>query len=348
MKNLSFEAVNLLRKNARRAVQELGLLNNAYSEIDVTLAERHLLIELNACESSTASGIKERLLLDKSTVSRLISRAVKKSYVESRIDEKDKRNRLLFLTDKGRKTLNAFETTAFKQTKDSLLTLTSEEIETVYQGVALYAQGLKNSRLVKKNTPTTLLPISTSDGTGTHQEIESMQEITKQMNKLGYELRTFDEKDEECLYQIFQEVVDVGTLFPYECSSTQEFHQQFLNPAGQVYVCCSSEKEVVGGFYLRPNFSGRSSHIVNAAYMMRSTHRGKGIGALFIKASLHLAKSLGFEAMQFNMVLSQNLVAIRLYQRLGFSIIGTIPEAVRKPDGGYQDGYVMYRKLNDF
>lgn len=66
-----------------------------------------------------------------------------------------------------------------------------------------------------------------------------------------------------------------------------------------------------------------------------------------IKASLHLAKELGHQAMQFNMVLSQNQLAVKLYQRLGFNIVGTIPEAVRNPDGSFQDGYVMHRTLGD-
>lgn len=65
----------------------------------------------------------------------------------------------------------------------------------------------------------------------------------------------------------------------------------------------------------------------------------------FFKASLHIAKDQGFQAMQFNMVLSQNKLAVKLYQKLGFNIAGTLPEAVRNPDGSYQDGYVMYRKL---
>ncbi len=44
--------------------------------------------------------------------------------------------------------------------------------------------------------------------------------------------------------------------------------------------------------------------------------------------------------MQFNMVLSKNILAIRLYEKLGFNIIGTIPQSVRNRDGSYQDGYI--------
>lgn len=144
------EEIELLRRNARSMVRELGLLNDAYFEIGVTLAERHLLIELNSYLYPTVGEIAERLLLDKSTASRLISKAVQKGYVEYSFDENDKRKRYLQLTVKGREILDAFEPIAFNQTKDALLTLTEDEIDKVYQGIALYARGLKNSRLRSK------------------------------------------------------------------------------------------------------------------------------------------------------------------------------------------------------
>lgn len=147
---LSDEAVNRLRSNARSVVRELGLLNDAYFDIGVTLAERHFLIELSSCVYPTVGEIAERLLLDKSTASRLISKAVKKGYVRLSSDKSDKRKRFLELTEKGREVLNAFEPIAFHQTKEALLSLTDEEIDMVYRGIALYAKGLHQSRLRKK------------------------------------------------------------------------------------------------------------------------------------------------------------------------------------------------------
>ena len=82
MKHLSDQQINSLRQNARSVVRELGLLNDAYFEVGVTLAERHLLIELSSSqEPLTAGDIAERLLLDKSTVSRLVAKAVKKGFI---------------------------------------------------------------------------------------------------------------------------------------------------------------------------------------------------------------------------------------------------------------------------
>lgn len=348
MKGLSREAINELRHDARRVVRELGLLNDAYYEIGVTLAERHLLIELAEFSLPTMGEIAERLLLDKSTISRLISKAVKKGYVKCVLDERDKRKRFLQITEKGKQTLHAFEPIAFNQTKEALLTLTPDEIETVHKGIALYAKGLKYSRT--QNEPDADSLISQKEfhpEEGNRQQTESLPEIFNRLSQMGYTLNLFNQKDEEALYEIFQEVVNSGSQFPYECSSLEEFHRQFFIPKGQVYVCHSLDGKVIGGFYLRANYSGRSSHIANAAYMIRHTYRGKGLGSLLIKASLHFAKDLGFQAMQFNMVLSQNALAIKLYEKLGFSIVGVIPQAVRNPSGNFQDGYVMHRKIDN-
>lgn len=344
MTNLSTSAIDELRRNARSMVRELGLLNDAYFEIGVTLAERHLLIELAGSVAPTMGEIAERLLLDKSTISRLISKAVKKGYIACVTDDKDKRKRFLQITEVGKQTLQAFEPIAFNQTKQALLTLNSKEIETVYKGVALYAMGLRNSRTKSKSNER-VLQDQPDASHGNNEKIESLTDISTRLKQMGYTLRLFHANDEEQLYQIFREIVDSGSQFPYECSSIENFHRQFFTPQGQVYVCHTLGGEVIGGFYLRSNFSGRSNHIANAAYMIRSSCRGKGAGSLLIKASLHFAKDLGFRAMQFNMVLSQNTLAVKLYQRLGFDIAGILPEAIRNPNGSYQDGYVMYRQL---
>ncbi len=50
-------------------------------------------------------------------------------------------------------------------------------------------------------------------------------------------------------------------------------------------------------------------------------------------------------AMQFNYVVGTNTVAIRLYEKLGFAIVGTLPKAFRRKKLGLVDVHVMYRFL---
>jgi ribosomal protein S18 acetylase RimI-like enzyme len=57
------------------------------------------------------------------------------------------------------------------------------------------------------------------------------------------------------------------------------------------------------------------------------------------------AVALGFKAMQFNSVVSANEVAVGLWQKLGFEIVGCVPKAYRHARLGYVDTFVMYKWL---
>ena len=103
--------------------------------------------------------------------------------------------------------------------------------------------------------------------------------------------------------------------------------------------------EVLGAYYIKPNAMGPSSHICNCGYMVSSEARGKGITSRLCEHSQQKAIELGFEAMQFNSVVSTNVVAVKLWEKLGFSIVGTIPKAYKHTQLGLVDSYVMYKWL---
>jgi ribosomal protein S18 acetylase RimI-like enzyme len=79
--------------------------------------------------------------------------------------------------------------------------------------------------------------------------------------------------------------------------------------------------------------------------MVSAKARGQGFGRAIAEHCLSEARRLGFRAMQFNYVISTNTAAIRLWQELGFEIVGTLPNAFRHPEKEYVDVYVMYRSL---
>ena len=64
--------------------------------------------------------------------------------------------------------------------------------------------------------------------------------------------------------------------------------------------------------------------------------------------SLQEAQQQGYLAMQFNMVVSTNSTAVRLWERLGFERIGTVPKCYRLGEPGKEtlvDAFVMHRFL---
>ena len=72
---------------------------------------------------------------------------------------------------------------------------------------------------------------------------------------------------------------------------------------------------------------------------------GRGVARGMCEHSLEHARSCGYRAMQFNFVVSTNERAVRLWQSLGFEIVGRLPAAFRHPVHGYVDALVMYRLL---
>lgn len=103
--------------------------------------------------------------------------------------------------------------------------------------------------------------------------------------------------------------------------------------------------KIVGTFFLKANQPDSGSHIVNAGYMISQHHQGRGIGKTMAEFSFMEAKRLGFKAMQFNYVVKSNTVAVNLWKKLGFEVVGEVPEAFFHPNLGLTNILVMYRKL---
>ena len=89
----------------------------------------------------------------------------------------------------------------------------------------------------------------------------------------------------------------------------------------------------------------RGAHIANAGYAVPAAARGRHIGALLVQDCLARAKAHGFGVLQFNAVVESNSRARRLYERLGFVQLGTIPRGFRLKDGGYANICPYYRTL---
>ena len=160
-------------------------------------------------------------------------------------------------------------------------------------------------------------------------------------------IRPANRSDEDAIWQIFQAVVSPGDTFAFDPqTSREEALAYWFGPRTLAYAA-EIEGAVVGSYILRPNQPGLGDHVANAGYMVSSAARGKGIGRRLGEHSLLEAKRLGYRAMQFNFVVSTNTGAVRLWQNLGFRILGTIPNSYRHARLGFVDAYIMFRDLDD-
>ena len=116
------------------------------------------------------------------------------------------------------------------------------------------------------------------------------------------------------------------------------------NP-GKHFLRPRASGHILGLYILHPNNVGRCGHICNASYAVLRESRGLHIGEALVKDCLDRAGKLGFRILQFNAVVASNIHARHLYERLGFSQLGTIPGGFRMKDGRYEDICPYYRKL---
>ncbi|MFN8348972.1 MAG: N-acetyltransferase [Spirosomataceae bacterium] len=151
--------------------------------------------------------------------------------------------------------------------------------------------------------------------------------------------------DQEAVWEIIAPVIRAGDTYMHAPDSSREkMLTLWFNTDKYTYVA-EWEGKTVGTFFLKANQPDLGSHVVNAGYMVHPDFRGRGIAEQLCRFSLTEAKRLGFKAMQFNCVIATNEVAVRLWQKCGFSIIGTLPKAYQHQTLGLVDAHVMYQWL---
>lgn len=158
-------------------------------------------------------------------------------------------------------------------------------------------------------------------------------------------IREMRETDFELFWPTFKAIVQAEETYAFDPQMTQVAAcKLWLKSPIKTYVF-EEDGDILGSYYIKMNAMGPSAHISNCGYMVSEKARGKGVARKMCLHSQVIAKELGFKAMQFNSVVSTNEIAIKLWQRLGFKIIGTIPEAYKHKELGLVDSYVMHKLL---
>ena len=120
--------------------------------------------------------------------------------------------------------------------------------------------------------------------------------------------------------------------------------EYWFQPGHDVFVA-EDNGSMVGTYFLQANQRGGGSHVANCGYVTASSAQGRGVARAMCLDSFDRARAAGFRAMQFNFVVSTNERAVRLWQSLGFEIVGRLPKAFQHPSYGYVEAFVMFREL---
>lgn len=160
-------------------------------------------------------------------------------------------------------------------------------------------------------------------------------------------IQKIKQSDWSVVWRIVEPVFRLGETYAFSPQiSESEAYKVWVEAPTATYVAKDNFGEVLGTYYIKPNQPALGSHVCNCGYIVAEQSRGKGVASLMCEHSQHEAKRLGFRAMQFNLVVSTNEGAIRLWRKLGFAVVGTLPEAFEHPKYGFVDALIMYKQLS--
>lgn len=151
--------------------------------------------------------------------------------------------------------------------------------------------------------------------------------------------------DAEAVAAIILPTIREGATYALDPGMSEAEALAYWMGADKEIFVAEEEGVVLGTYFLRPNQAGGGRHVCNCGYMTSAAATGRGVARSMCAHSLEQARARGYRAMQFNFVVSTNERAVRLWERMGFAIVGRLPGAFRHPAAGYVDALVMYRGL---
>ncbi|OMH86366.1 L-azetidine-2-carboxylic acid acetyltransferase [Zancudomyces culisetae] len=158
------------------------------------------------------------------------------------------------------------------------------------------------------------------------------------------------------LTSLLDKVIEDGDTYPHEHEmGVDGFKSYFLS--GEAFVLFNEHTDfwvdtienwnenVMGLFYVKPNYPGRCSHVCNGGFITAPRYRSMGVGLEMGKAYLVVAPLIGYVCSLFNLVFVTNGPSLTLWKKLGFHQIGTLPKAGRLkgyPPNEYVDAAIFY------
>jgi putative acetyltransferase len=166
------------------------------------------------------------------------------------------------------------------------------------------------------------------------------------MNSIGHPIviRRAEPRDAEAVHAIFAgPKVIAGTLqLPYPSVELWRKRLTEVSPFDYSLVA-TIDGDVVGNLGLHAaGKTPRRRHVGSIGMAVRDDRHGRGVGTALMNAAIELADGwLNYQRLELT-VYTDNLAALALYRKFGFTIEGTC-RAYAFRDGQYVDSYAMSR-----
>ena len=159
-------------------------------------------------------------------------------------------------------------------------------------------------------------------------------------------IRLFQEHDWPVVWGMVEPVLRAGETYPFPPDTTEaQGYELWVQVPVATFVAEDDQSSLVGTYYIKPNQPGLGAHVCNCGYIVSQEASGRGIASMMCRHSQEQAVARGFRAMQFNMVVATNEVALHLWKKLGFQVIGLLPKAFKHSKHGFVDAFIMYKEL---
>lgn len=147
------------------------------------------------------------------------------------------------------------------------------------------------------------------------------------------------------IFPFFRSIVEDGETYAYPADLGSAEAERLWTGQGRVVVAVEGDR-VLGTATMGPNRPGRGSHVGTGSFMVDPAAAGRGVGRALGRHLIEWGADHGFSAIQFNAVVETNAPAVRLWQSLGFRIVGTVPKAFDSRRHGLVGLHVMWRALS--
>jgi ribosomal protein S18 acetylase RimI-like enzyme len=158
-------------------------------------------------------------------------------------------------------------------------------------------------------------------------------------------VRPAEAADDDAIWRVIGPAFRAGETYPLPRDISRDEALTYWRSPGHAVFVADDDGTILGTYYLRANQRGGGAHVANCGYIVDPAAMGRGVARAMAAHSFEEAKNRGFRAMQFNFVIGSNERAVRLWQSLGFTIVGRLPDAFEHPRLGFVDALVMVRPL---
>lgn len=294
------ETVLGIRSASRSLVRELGFMGRTIAGTELSPSAVHALIEIGSSGALSARELSERLLLEKSTISRLVQGLIIKGELKQVRSKGDGRSKNLSLSANGRRSLENINRFAGLRVSSALEAMDVNSQAVVLAGIQKYSEALRRTREPEKVS-------------GSQCQIEI---------KTGYYPGIVG-RVTQMHAAYYSELVGFGEVFESAVAGgLSEFVLRLGNPVNKIWSVQSNDR-ILGSISIDgEEFGEGKGHL--RWFILEGEVRGSGIGKKLMEQAVEFCDQIGFK--ETHLWTFKGLDTARvLYERCGFVLVDEKP-----------------------